>query len=130
MLTSGKCPITHFVRQEKFLAAGEEDAFFIVGVDLYPSGQIAARIVPSERNSRAIVVGAEQVRLDEYLKTVADAKDELACGAKFLHHIGQMMANLVGKNTASRNVVAKTKAAGDAEDLGLGGQQDDCKVDF
>ena len=109
--------------QQEIFAAGKEGALFVVGARLDPTSQVAARVVPGKRRGWAVgIIGVEQSRLDEHLEAVADAEQELACFAELLHHVGQMVTDLVGKNTTSGDVVAETESAGDAEDLVVGSE--------
>ena len=68
------------------------------------------------------VVAVEQAALDEHLKAVADAEDQLAGVAKRGERVGQVMPQLVAEDAARGQVVAVAEPAGEAEDLELVGQ--------
>src|SRR6185503_11411044 len=55
--------------------------------------------------------------LDENLKAVADAEDQLAGVFEFLYHGSQVMSNLVAQNATRGDVVPIAEPARQAEDL-------------
>jgi hypothetical protein len=59
----------------------------------------------------------QQIGLDQNLKAIADSNDRFARGDEIKQAIAQMLRDLVGEDSASGNVVAITKPAGDGQGL-------------
>ena len=59
----------------------------------------------------------QHARLDQHLKAVADAQDQLAGGLELGQRVGQVVLDLVAQDPAGRHVVAVAEPAGHAEDL-------------
>src|SRR5687768_5725520 len=99
----------------------QEDAFTSFHRQVDPAAFEFAAVVVGERGDGLIgLVRKEDAALDEDLKAVADAEDELAGGFEVLQSLGQMVANLVAENPSGGHIISVTEAAGDAEDLGGG----------
>ena len=88
---------------------------------MHPAILELAALVERQRGDRLVgSIGQEHAALDQNLKAVADAQDQLAGGFEGLQRIAQVMAHLVAEDAAGTDVVAVAEAAGDAENLVLG----------
>lgn len=96
----------------------EKNALPASGAKAHPAALEPARLVPRERGALPFcIVAVEQPALDEHLKAVADAEDQLAGVAKRGERIGEMVLELVAVNAPGRKIVAVAEPARQAEDL-------------
>ena len=84
------------------------------------SSNLPESLAASVAAGPAASFGQEQLRLQQDLKAVADAEDQLAGVAERGERVGQVMPNLIAEDAAGGDVVAVAEAAGEAEDLELG----------
>ena len=72
--------------------------------------------------SQSRVERQQHARLDQDLKAVADAEDQLAGRVELVQAVGQVMANLIAEDPAGGDVVAVAEPARQAENLKVGQQ--------
>ncbi len=89
-----------------------------VGLEVNPAILEFAGGILGKRCQRPVVVGRqEQPGLEDGLKAIADAEDQLAGVAEAAQGVAKEVGQLVGEDLAGRDVIAVSKAAGNDEHL-------------
>ena len=98
----------------------QEDALVLIASQMYPAVFKLSRIVPGQRGGwHSVDVVQQEARLDQDLKAIADTKNQLLRSFELVKRVLQMVADLIGQDSARSNVVAIGKTARKTENLKL-----------